>query len=91
MESSDLPVRFCRTDRCLSEPLELSTQILWVGVMDHLNEIAGEELQAALNNVEGTKPTQRLLATIAYKNGLTQTELTEWDGVQRRTICSWLE
>ena len=58
--------------------------------MDHLDEISVEELQHALNNVEGNKPTQRLTAAIAYKNGVTQTELAEWYGVQRRTIYSWL-
>jgi predicted DNA-binding protein YlxM (UPF0122 family) len=41
--------------------------------------------------VEGNKPTQRLLAAIAYNNGLTQTELAEWYDVQRRTIYSWLK
>ncbi len=59
--------------------------------MDHLDKISVEELQDALGNVEGKKPTQRLLAAIAYKNGLTQTELAEWYGVQRRTIYSWLK
>ena len=49
--------------------------------MDHLDEISVEELQRALNNVEGNKPTQRLTAAIAYKNGVTQTELAEWYGV----------
>lgn len=48
--------------------------------MDHLNEISVEELQEALDNVDGNKPTQRLLAAIAYKNGVTQTELAEWSG-----------
>ncbi len=59
--------------------------------MDHLDEISVKELQDALDNVEKKKPTQRLLAAIAYKNGLTQTELAEWYGVQRRTIYSWLK
>jgi transposase len=59
--------------------------------MDHLDEISIEELQQALDEVEGTKPTQRLLAAIAYKNGVTQTELAEWYGVQRRTIYNWLK
>ncbi|ELY49252.1 Transposase [Natronorubrum bangense JCM 10635] len=59
--------------------------------MDHLDEIALEELQDALDNVEGKKPTKRLLAAIAYKNGVTQTELAEWYDVQRRTIYSWLK
>ena len=58
--------------------------------MDHLDEITVEELQDALDNVEGNKPTQRLLAAIAYKNGVTQTELAEWYGTGRRTIYSWL-
>ena len=58
--------------------------------MGHLEEISVERLQDALDNVEGKKPTQRLLAAIAYKNGITQTELAEWHDVQRRTIYSWL-
>lgn len=59
--------------------------------MDHLDAISVEELQKALDEVEGKKPAQRLLAAIAYKNGVTQTELAEWYGVQRRTIYSWLK
>ena len=59
--------------------------------MDHLNEISIEELQEALNNVEGKKPTERLLAAIAYKNGVTQTELARWHDTGRRTIYSWLK
>jgi len=59
--------------------------------MDHLDEISVEELQDALDNVEGNKPTQRLLAAIAYKNGVTQSELAEWHDTGRRTIYSWLK
>jgi transposase len=59
--------------------------------MDHLDDISVEELQHALNNVEENKPTQRLTAAITYKNGVTQTELAEWYGVERRTIYSWLK
>jgi transposase len=58
--------------------------------VNHLDELSVEELQDALDNVDGTKPAQRLLAAIAYKNGVTQTELAEWYDVQRRTIHSWL-
>jgi len=58
--------------------------------MDHLDEISVDELQEALDKVEGNKPTQRLLAAIAYKNGITQTELAEWHDTGRRTIYSWL-
>jgi transposase len=59
--------------------------------VNHLDELSVEELHDALDNVDGTKPTQRLLAAIAYKNGVTQNELAEWHGVQRRTIYSWLK
>jgi len=59
--------------------------------MDHLDEISVEELHDALDSVEGKKPTQRLLAAIAYKNGVTQTELAEWHNTGRRTIYSWLK
>jgi transposase len=58
--------------------------------MGHLDEISVKELQDALDNVEGNKATQRLLAAIAYKNGVTQTELAEWHDTGRRTIYSWL-
>jgi len=59
--------------------------------VDHLDEISVEELQDALDNVDEKKPTQRLLAAIAYKNGVSQTELAEWYDIQRRTIYSWLK
>ncbi|SEP24808.1 Helix-turn-helix domain-containing protein [Halogranum amylolyticum] len=59
--------------------------------MDHLDKISVEKLQLTLDEVEGKKPTQRLTAAIAYKNGVTQTELAEWYGVQRRTIHTWLK
>ncbi|WP_435159097.1 helix-turn-helix domain-containing protein [Haladaptatus sp. DFWS20] len=59
--------------------------------MDNLTEISIEELQETLDEVEGKKATQRLIAAIAYKNGITQTELAEWYGVQRRTIYNWLQ
>ena len=59
--------------------------------MDHLDEISVEELQDALDNVEQKKPTERFLAAIAYKNGVSQAELAEWYDVQRRTIYNWLK
>jgi transposase len=59
--------------------------------MEHLDDISVRELQDALDEVDGAKPAQRLLAAIAYKNGVTQTELAEWYGVERRTIYSWLK
>ena len=58
--------------------------------MDHLEKISVAELQQALDEVEGKQPTKRLLAAIAYKNGVTQTELAGWYGVPRKTIYNWL-
>lgn len=57
--------------------------------MYHLDEIFVKELPDALDNVEGNKPTQRLLTTIAHKNGVTQAENAEWHDTGRRTIYSW--
>lgn len=59
--------------------------------MEHLDDISVEDLQRTLENVDGKRPAQRLIAAIAYKNGITQTELAEWYGVQRRTIYNWLK
>lgn len=58
--------------------------------MDHLNKISLDELHAALDEVNGKRPTQRLLAAIAYKDGVTQTQLAKWNDTGRRTIYSWL-
>jgi transposase len=59
--------------------------------MAHLDDTTVEELHDALENAEGKTATQRLLAAIAYKHGVTQTELAEWHDVERRTIYSWLD
>jgi transposase len=58
--------------------------------MGHLDDVTEGELRTALDRVEGRTPTLRLVAAIAYKNGVTQTELADWFGVQRRTIYNWL-
>lgn len=59
--------------------------------MEHLEEIGLDELHKALEEIEGKRPTQRLLTAIAYKHGVTQTELAEWNDTGRRTIYSWLK
>lgn len=56
----------------------------------NLDEVSQKRLQEALDNVEGKRPALRLTATIAYKNGITQTELAEWFDVERKTIYNWL-
>jgi len=57
--------------------------------MERLEDVPVEELRTALERVEGKKPAMRLLAAIAYKHGVTQTELAEWYGVERKTIYNW--
>jgi transposase/DNA-binding PadR family transcriptional regulator len=59
--------------------------------MEHLDEITVEELQDALDNVERKKPAERLVAAIAYKNGVTQDELSERYDVRQKTIYRWLK
>jgi len=59
--------------------------------MDHIEQISVEDLHQALDEVEGKKPTLRLAAAIAYKNGVPQTDLAKWYGVQRQAIYSWLK
>lgn len=54
-------------------------------VVDHLDEISVEELQDFSTTGRKEADTTAFSA-IAYKNGVTQTELAEWHDVQRRTI-----
>ena len=58
--------------------------------MEHLTDTTVEELHRELAQIDGTKPTERLLAAIAYKHGVTQTELAAWFDVERKTIYNWL-
>lgn len=58
--------------------------------MPHLEDITRADLHDALKQVEGAKPAQRLVAAIAYKSGVTQSELADWFGVERKTIYNWL-
>jgi len=64
---------------------------MYYSVVDHFEQISVDDLHQALDEVKGKKPTLRLTAAIAYKNGVSQTDLAEWYGVQRRTIYSWLK
>lgn len=58
--------------------------------MEHLTEVTVDDLQSALESVTEKKPTQRLIVAIAYKNGITQSELAAWFDVERKTIYNWL-
>ena len=59
--------------------------------MTRLENVSVADLQRALEAVDEAKPTRRLVAAIAYKNGVSQTELASWFDVRRRTIHRWFE
>lgn len=58
--------------------------------MTHLEDVSVADLRDTLDSATGSKATQRLLAAIAYKHGISQTELAAWYGVERKTIYNWL-
>lgn len=58
--------------------------------MGLLEDVTQAELQSALAAVENRTPTQRLIAAIAYKNGVPQSQLADWFDVERKTIYNWL-
>lgn len=55
--------------------------------MEHVDDDA---LRDALWTVEGAAPAIRVLALMAYRNGVSQTELANWLGVERKTVYNWL-
>lgn len=58
--------------------------------MTHLDGISSADLRAALDEIDGSRPSRRLIAAIAYKHGVAQTELAEWFDVERKTVYNWL-
>lgn len=58
--------------------------------MARLTERSADDLRRALAEVEKATPAVRIVAGIAYKHGVTQTELATWFDVERKTIYNWL-
>lgn len=58
--------------------------------MAHLEGVSRAELKDALAHVDAAKSATRLIAAIAYKSGVPQTDLADWFGVERKTIYNWL-
>lgn len=58
--------------------------------MEHLSDVAVDDLQRTLDSINEKTPALRLIAAIAYKKGITQSELAEWFDVERKTIYNWL-
>lgn len=58
--------------------------------MVYLEDVSTAELRRALAAVDGKKPTQRVMVGIAYKQGVSPTELADWYGLSRTTVYNWL-
>lgn len=58
--------------------------------MGHLSDVTADDLRPLLDDVEDKTPALRLVAAIAYLNGVSQSELADWFGVERKTIYNWL-
>lgn len=58
--------------------------------MEHLTDTTVDDLKQTLETVDEKVPALRLVAAIAYKNGVTQSELADWLDVERKTIYNWL-
>lgn len=58
--------------------------------MGTLDRVSVSALRSALETVNKKKPTQRLMIAIAYKHGVSQTELADWYDIERKTVYNWL-
>lgn len=58
--------------------------------MAHLENVPVDDLREALETVEGKRSAQRLMVAIAYKQGVSQTDLASWYGLERKTVYNWL-
>lgn len=58
--------------------------------MRRLDGISAGDLRAALSEIDGSRPSRRLIAAVAYRHGISQTELAEWFDVERKTVYNWL-
>ena len=58
--------------------------------MNKLAEVDAEELQAAFATVQTAKATKRLMAALAYADGVRVETLSERYDIPRATVYSWL-
>ena len=58
--------------------------------MAYLEDVPTTELHRALEAVDGKRPTQRVMVGIAYKQGVSPTDLAEWYDLSRTTVYNWL-
>lgn len=58
--------------------------------MAHLDDVSAADLREALAEIDGSRASTRLIAAIAYRHGVSQTELAGWFDVERKTVYNWL-
>ena len=59
--------------------------------VDQLEDVSAADLRDALAEIDGSRPSTRLFAALAYRHGVTQTELAGWFDVERKTVYNWLQ
>lgn len=60
-------------------------------VMSYLVNITATEFRNAFNDVGDVKATKRITVAIAYKQGVSQTDLADCYGLSRKTMFNWLQ
>lgn len=58
--------------------------------MAALEDVSAADLRDALAETDGSRASTRLIAALAYRHGVTQTELAGWFDVERKTVYNWL-
>lgn len=58
--------------------------------MARLDEITSDDLLEALEAIDGSTATLRIVVGLNYKHGISQTEIAEWYDVSRSTVHNWL-
>lgn len=56
-----------------------------------LDAISVDELRDRLDDVESKEATQRLMVTIAYKQGVPESDIAEWYGLPADELREWFE
>lgn len=59
--------------------------------MAKIEDVSVEDLQAALDRVDGKRETRRLMVAILYKRGPSVPVIAEWFDMRERTIYDWLD
>lgn len=59
--------------------------------MNYLDDLSMADLHGLLAEVEGKKPTLRVVVGVNYKQGVSPTEIARWYDLSRTTVYNWLD